>query len=182
MTVAGKTSGKYGVVFVSLSCLLTWAWNGVTTVQAGENASEASREARVWTDVTGEYQVQATYLDYDRGRVQLRKEDGSELSVALESLSSADRDLIRQIQRQKYLDHRRQRRLDANGSADDSQSTSRTETPPPRNADLGHDNSCEQLYGINWHDSREGAVAAAQQAGDKPIMWFRVLGDLKGFM
>ena len=37
----------------------------------------------------------------------------------------------------------------------------------------------KELYGIQWVNSLDRAVEAS---GLKPIVWFRVLGDLEGFM
>ncbi len=40
----------------------------------------------------------------------------------------------------------------------------------------------KNLFGIEWHESPEHACAVAETAKGKPVMWFRVLGDLDGFM
>jgi hypothetical protein len=45
----------------------------------------------------------------------------------------------------------------------------------------GQDGSRE-MYGVRWHATLEHATAAASSPADggKPIVWFRVLGDLDG--
>ena len=36
------------------------------------------------------------------------------------------------------------------------------------------------MYGVQWYDMEDASQLAS--ADDKPMMWFRVLGDLDGFM
>ena len=40
----------------------------------------------------------------------------------------------------------------------------------------------EELFGIEWHKTIESATAAAREEPDRPILCFRVLGELSGFM
>ena len=41
----------------------------------------------------------------------------------------------------------------------------------------------ETLCGVDWFEPDDvGVAAGAGQKAQKPVMWFRVLGDLKGFM
>jgi hypothetical protein len=53
---------------------------------------------RTWSDVTGTYQIQATYLGVADGQVQLERQDGKQLQVPLEKLSPQDRDFVQQAQ------------------------------------------------------------------------------------
>ena len=41
-----------------------------------------------------------------------------------------------------------------------------------------------QLAGLQWHTSQESVRQVSQSAAEKPvpILWFRVLGDMTGFM
>ncbi len=40
----------------------------------------------------------------------------------------------------------------------------------------------KQRYGVAWHDSLQSALSTAETGDPRPVMWFRVLGDLDGFM
>ncbi len=58
---------------------------------AGAQAADAElRELRAWTDSTGQYQVQAAFIELRDDRVWLRKADGSTVGVPLDRLSAAD--------------------------------------------------------------------------------------------
>jgi len=50
--------------------------------------------ARKWTDSTGKYAVEAKFVDFKKGTVQLRKEDGTLIRIALEKLSEADQEFV----------------------------------------------------------------------------------------
>jgi len=40
----------------------------------------------------------------------------------------------------------------------------------------------QELYGVSWHRSVEGALqAAAAESPGKPVFWMRMLGELGGF-
>jgi len=43
--------------------------------------------AETWTDVTGKYRIEATYLKVDEGKVHLQKADGSTIAVPIKQLS-----------------------------------------------------------------------------------------------
>ena len=59
-----------------------------------EPAAEAKEEPRTWKDASGKFEIVATLLNEQNGKVQLEKEDGRVVSVPIEKLSEAD---------QKYL-------------------------------------------------------------------------------
>jgi outer membrane protein assembly factor BamB len=50
---------------------------------------------RTWTDPTGQFRIEAEFVDYGEGTVRLKKTDGSELSVAMNKLSAADQQWVR---------------------------------------------------------------------------------------
>ncbi len=52
---------------------------------------ESAAFARQWVDVTGQFTVEADLIDVRDGNVQLRRQDGSVISVPLDRLSEADR-------------------------------------------------------------------------------------------
>ena len=60
------------------------------------NPSREKPVVRVWIDVTGNYKVQATYVDFEDGKVTLRRSDGKEVEVDIEKLSANDRQVVRE--------------------------------------------------------------------------------------
>ena len=58
--------------------------------------SPAAR-ARQWTDATGEFTVEADFVAFKDGKVQLKKADGSTLAVPVTKLSTADQKFVREV-------------------------------------------------------------------------------------
>lgn len=54
----------------------------------------AASGPRVWTDSTGKYKVEATYVGVQGENIRLRRSDGREIVVPVKSLSPADQDVI----------------------------------------------------------------------------------------
>jgi formylglycine-generating enzyme required for sulfatase activity len=52
--------------------------------------------ARKWTDRMGKYTIQAEFVDFKDGKVQLRQENGKEVTIPIEKLSDADRQFVQQ--------------------------------------------------------------------------------------
>ena len=64
---------------------------------AGSRSEAVQRgELRTWTDRTGKYQTQAVLLNLQNGHVRLKKEDGQIVTLAVEKLSPADQDYVKQ--------------------------------------------------------------------------------------
>ncbi len=123
----------------------------------------ADEPLRKWTDKSGEYEVEAKLVSIssDGNTVSIELRDHQTVDVAIERLSSDDR---------RYL---LRKRLQSRRVAADRR---RQQLPQSRTVNL---------YGINWHQTLESALAAVQPSKvgrDRPIMCFRVLGDLAGFM
>ena len=66
--------------------------------------------ARKWTDSTGQYTVEAEFLDFKDGKVRLSKENSTIVAVPIERLSKADQEWVRRQVKEK--DAVRQRRID----------------------------------------------------------------------
>lgn len=73
------------------------------TPSATAERASPNRELRTWTDVTGQFTVQAAFHGYGSGQVTLKKEDGSEISVPVEKLSEPDLDYIRDLFKAKGM-------------------------------------------------------------------------------
>ncbi len=50
---------------------------------------------RKWTDSTGKYTIEAEFVDFKHGKVQLEKTGGSIVSLPIERLSEADREFVK---------------------------------------------------------------------------------------
>ena len=111
---------------------------------------------RVWKSGDGEYSVQASLIAFNQStkRVTLQKEDASVVVVPLAQLSTAD---------QSYI-------------------TEKSPKPARKEATDGS----IKLYGIGWQSKIEDALTLAAgettPSDDRPVMWFRVLGELDGGM
>ncbi len=144
----------------------------------------AEQEVRTWTDDTGRHDVEATFVDYVDGNVLLLKDDGSEIAVPLERLSSSDRGYVQYELRRKSINERR-RPSSVHASApmvSRDEEVERISDGSPDAVRVVGDS--QELFGVNWHTPVESAfqTAGAGQKEQRPVMWFRVLGDLSGFM
>jgi WD40 repeat protein len=61
----------------------------------GDNAPSAGvvGKSRTWSDKTGKFKIEASFVELKDGKVKLRKEDGKEVSVDLDKLSEADQEI-----------------------------------------------------------------------------------------
>src|SRR5262245_13772949 len=64
---------------------------GVITFLALFTADSAVAEVRTWTSADGKFKVEAELISVQDDTIQLRKADGTEVTVPLEKLSPADR-------------------------------------------------------------------------------------------
>lgn len=125
----------------------------ITTANAADSKKERLRE---WSDNTGTFRVSATLVDFDSDdkTVRLRLDSGKTVDLPVRRLSTAD---------QNYV-------------------ISQAAPPAGANKRL----PSKRIGGIDWIPTREDASHAAfggkSVKDDKPIMCFRALGDLSGFM
>ena len=66
-------------------------------------------DARTWTDRSGQFQIEAEMIGYQRGKVRLRTKDGSVRAVQIDDLSVADQRFV-----QRFLKRQRNRSPDQN--------------------------------------------------------------------
>jgi hypothetical protein len=52
---------------------------------------------RIWTDTTGKFTIKAEFLKLAAGKITLKREDGTEISLPLEMLAAADQKIARQL-------------------------------------------------------------------------------------
>jgi hypothetical protein len=65
------------------------------SVGSSGSAFNPSKPARLWTDQTGKYTVEATLEDYKNGELSLRKADGKVVNIPLERMSREDQDFVK---------------------------------------------------------------------------------------
>jgi hypothetical protein len=53
--------------------------------------------ARKWTDTTGRFSIEASFVEVKNGNAVLKKTDGETISVPLAKLSKEDRDFVREV-------------------------------------------------------------------------------------
>ena len=80
---------------------------------------------RTWTDISGQYKIEAELVGSNDGKVQLKKKDGSVIVVSIEKLSQSDQEFVRQGE--------------ASGKTDDDGSGNAATRPDhrPKRASLG---------------------------------------------
>ena len=173
MRFAATAVQRQCVFLLTTIVLVGWAAAQLssTEVNAAEvNAGQfKSSRVREWTDKSGAHSLEAVLVGYQDGTVRLRKQDGSQISVGLDQLSTADQGFVRRERRRSMASRHRQR------------SVARPVANPSPVANPNRAAS-RRMVGIDWCDSSEAAISVAQATNDKPVMWFRVLGDLDGFM
>jgi hypothetical protein len=71
-------------------------------LRAVENSARLNSQVRTWTDSSGKYTVQAEFVSFENGQVELRKRDGNVISIALSVLCPADRQHVQDRSGIKY--------------------------------------------------------------------------------
>ncbi len=110
----------------------------------------AGEAHRQWSSEDGKYSVKASLVSFNSitGKVTLRKDDSRLVEVPLSKLSTKD---------QAYVDEH-----------------------APKSAPRQKGGGPIKLHGITWQPEIEDALEQANggAGGDRPVMWFRVLGKL----
>jgi|GEM_PF-6585984 len=63
----------------------------------GAGAIGALSGPRTWSDASGKFKIEASFVSLAGGKVELKKTDGSTVAVPLDKLSSADQDIARSL-------------------------------------------------------------------------------------
>lgn len=131
---------------------------GISSACLSEEIRIPNQRLRNWTDNTGTFRVDATLVSIDVRRqvVKLELRGGEAIEVEFRRLSERDRQRVETVHNQYK----------------------KTMVAPPGTID--------RLYGIDWYANLPDALLAAagdeSPEDDKPVMCFRALGDLTGFM
>lgn len=154
---------------------------------------------RTWTDSTGKFKLKATFVEYANGKVVLEKPDRQLVEIDQKKMSSRDRQYVANHLR-RVRGFKRYQRIGKGKKAESQPDVAKKEEPKPeeksedklakqtdKDAEIVIDIDSQDLpkpksmYGIDWYKSADVASKVAANK-DKAIMWFRVLGDLEGFM
>lgn len=174
------------VIVVTLAC---FALPADVFAQQYEFTDTNQRE---WTDRRGENGFTARLVSYNRksGEVVLQRADESTLEAPLMDFSISDR---RYLTRQTNKAKRAAKRVELANREAKKKLTSEKGSTELLSLNTGASSTVRELtddvrrlYDIDWYQVPENATYAARGAAgfqdDKPIMWFRVLGDLAGYM
>ncbi len=179
------------LICVAISCLT------LNHSAADDNALTFSDDVRRWRDHSGTHEVDAELVEYRDRQVTLRGTDGETIVVSLDQLSESDQKHV--VARIRSA--RRMARQNAVRSGDDNTAIVQTSVLPTVNdedATNSEGRAIKQLadsqpraqqprpvqphnlFGVDWYSPQDALNLAAAER--KPMMWFRVLGDLRGFM
>lgn len=173
------------------SCTLPLLFSVAAEAQLYEFKQANSRD---WADSSGQSEFRARLVSCDRkaGNVVLKTHDETPVEVSIRDLSINDR---RYLDRQcKIVDRAAKRVATANRKVvkEITKPVRVSDSPLTLNTKRAADvhattEGVQRLYEIDWHqDAAVAAMAARDSAedvtNDKPIVWFRVLGDLSGYM
>ncbi len=162
---------------------------------------EFQDQARCWKDATGKFEVVAALAKYQQRELTLHTNDGKSIVVPIDRISKRDQAYaINKIRlarrqarpaaapsepRQPVFTTSRRANISNRLPKHDNRVPNLTSLLPktaklPVNAAPTSPQNDEMLFGVHWQPIDRAEQLAAEQ--DKPIMWFRVLGDLSGFM
>jgi len=172
------------LLIVGVSCTHVAASDDVITFQ--------TEVMRHWRDRSGAFGVDGVMVSYHARRVLLRDSNGKWINVPIDQLCEAD-------QRYVVAKLRAQRRKNVRAKPAGTERTARVrvvsektdrathaDSPEPERAEIQPPEALpseavfEHLFGIDWYRANVAFDIAAEL--HKPVMWFRVLGDLNGFM
>ncbi len=146
--------------------------------------------SREWRSQDGEYSIQAVFVKYDNETklVDLRREDNEIIQVPVLGLCQRDRRYILRMIKPKRPKSKdlKQKTASKPPKTNDDQPRRSTELVDSSRKKTRRPNA-KPIAGILWHPSINDALLSAggdttKPDDDRPIMWFRVLGDLDGFM
>ena len=144
-----------------------------------ERVDGQDRDSRQWISRDGLQRVRATLVQFDpaTGRVTLRDAQGQERDLALQQLSLRDQKFLRRNAESKTSN--------SDLDSDPKPETAAAESAAPKSAQPAPGKT-RRLYGVDWQPSVETGLEVArnmeEDGSGRPVMWFRVLGDLDGLM
>ena len=147
------------------------------------SSSSGEENERVWTSSDGREKVRAVLVSYEpRERaVSLELANGQTIQLTMKQLSAKDRHYLR-----NYWKNQTAENPDAPDSTEKKRVSAAARDKRDRQVDRLQTQQSKQRFGIDWVSEIPLALEYAKGketiADDRPVMWFRVLGDLNGFM
>ncbi len=112
--------------------------------------------------------------DFQNGQLTLMKADGTVMEVAAADLHASDMRLVERILKKQFLAGRK------------GQSITPDADPAGNSVDNRSGGDVGRLHGVRWFDNESDAQKVASGSDgsqdERPLVWFRVLGDMTGFM
>jgi hypothetical protein len=139
----------------------------------------AQEKIRNWRSHDGGESIRASFVKFDKETdiVSLQDESGEQIEVEITLLSRADRRYVAK----EFKKSSKAKHLESVFKKNDA-----SEATLPATVNLKSDRDPSRTfrrYGINWTEGIDKAIAKASERGkQRPLMWFRVLGDLNGLM
>jgi len=142
------------------------------------SAQDSQQKLLRWFDVQAKQSVRAFFEEVDNGIVKLKTKNGESYSIAVDRLSSANQRYIKNLQA-KSNDPAAAAKNDAQPQA----VPENNDAQPVAKPIAGSLAKPKTMYGVRW-EPMDNLVTDQKipDAENKPVFWFRVLGDLEGFM
>ena len=144
-------------------------------------AQDSTPKVRRWLDAQSGMAVRAYFAGIENGVVNLKTRKGDSYSIALERLSTTDRKYVRNLLERESGPPA----AAGDGGVPPAIANQQANQQPPDGQPQAQPS---ERFGIQWYpiDSvlidEQQADGNLKPANDKPVFWFRVLGDLEGFM
>ena len=136
-------------------------------------SGQDSTVLRTWVSMDGQQQIEAEFVRYDpkSKEVELKTHADETIVVQLQNFSRAD---------QRFVTHVARKGIKQLKNANSNRPSLSTRS------NKSNHNHGANLFGIHWTKDISSAKKLAKGSNspneDKPIFWFRVLGQLDGFM
>jgi hypothetical protein len=141
------------------------------------SAQESKPKLLRWYDVQSRQSVRAYFDSVENGLVKIKTKDGETYSIAIDRLSSANQRYVKN-QQSKHQPPTPAPSVDQPNAAAEMDDARPVAQPVAENLIQP-----KSMYGIRWEPMDDLVTNQPVPATDnKPIFWFRVLGDLEGFM
>ena len=131
---------------------------------------------RNWTDASGKYQIAASLVGYHDRTLILESANEKQIRISVDNISKSDqRYTLNRVSQARRKSKPIQPRSASERKA--TQAAAPEKLASPSRPAL---QNTSKLYGIDWHPIEQAERVATIEK--KPILWFRVLGDMTGFM
>jgi len=151
----------------------------------GPPAFSQDKALRQWWSHDGNESIQASLESFDKKTrlVSLKDRQGEIIEVKISLLSRADRRFVARSRKTEPSVVKVSDDIDdANEKVEPKRETVKRKEKKPANV-VSQPANVVSRYGINWTEGVEKALASANSKEQRrPVMLFRVLGDLDSFM